>query len=96
MIEKAKAHIQNLIRILNSTKLEVGEITNENYSYAVEVKSNKEKVKILVYNGKKGMKTVLQGNTNSELYKNVYQVVFGQTLPFQEQEISEPEDYIGV
>jgi len=55
-----------------------------------------DKIKVQVYFGKKGVKTILQGNKDSELYKKVNNIIFGESL-FEETkiEIKEPENYIG-
>jgi ribonuclease HIII len=60
---------------------------------SVKVKS---KLKLLVYFGKKGIKKMLQGNSSSELYKNVNTIINENTeLEFGENKIDEPDDYIG-
>jgi ribonuclease HIII len=49
----------------------------------------------LVYFGKKGNKTVLQGNKESEVYQNVNKLIFGEKLFSDEKVDFKPESYIG-
>ena len=65
------------------------------FNFESSVGSGKESLKLQVYFGKKGIKTVLQGNRESDLYKRVSSVLFGDEL-FPEEEIREPESYIGI
>ena len=45
---------------------------------------------------KKGLKTVLQGNDETSLYKQIHNLVIDQqSLVFQEKSINEPSVYIG-
>jgi ribonuclease HIII len=54
------------------------------------------KVKIQVYFGKKGIKTILQGDLNSGLYKTLSNLILDDPkLDFPESKIKEPKEYIG-
>jgi ribonuclease HIII len=49
-----------------------------------------------VYFGKKGIKTIIQGSTNSGLYSEIHKIVFGKDLfNINETLTDEPEQYIG-
>ena len=65
------------------------------FNFEASISSEKESLKLQVYFGKKGIKTVLQGNKESDLYRRVSSVLFGDKL-FSEEEIKEPESYIGI
>jgi ribonuclease HIII len=66
------------------------------YSYNITLEKNNQKVKLLVYFGKKGNKLQVQGNPETSAFKEVNSLVFGERL-FQEnnKEIKEPANYIG-
>jgi ribonuclease HIII len=66
------------------------------YSYNITLEKDNNKVKLLVYFGKKGNKLQVQGNPETAAFKDVSSLVFGEKL-FQEddKEIKEPENYIG-
>lgn len=66
-----------------------------NFHYEFSIIKEKEKVKIQVYFGKKGIKTVVQGNQNSSLYRMVYNKVSGSIFPLEKEELIEPSSYIG-
>ena len=66
------------------------------YSYNITLEKDNDKVKLLVYFGKKGNKLQVQGNPETSAFKEVNTLVFGEKL-FQEddKEINEPANYIG-
>jgi ribonuclease HIII len=91
---KAELEIRNCRQILerngyNSTGPQKG-----NYCYETTIISDSDKIKLLVYYGKKGLKKVLQGNRDSELYKRISQILFNE-LPFEDEPFNEPKEYIG-
>ncbi|MGD1006012.1 MAG: ribonuclease HIII [Ignavibacteriaceae bacterium] len=60
------------------------------------VKDKSDSIKLLVYFGKKGTKTILQGNINSGVYSEINKIVFGETLFKIDKPLTdEPEKYIG-
>ena len=68
------------------------------YNFEFTVSDSSEKVKVQVYFGKKGVKTVLQGNPNSEFYKQLEcKISDQQNINFDENKLidNEPEEYIG-
>jgi len=66
------------------------------YSYNITLEKDNDKVKLLVYFGKKGNKLQVQGNPESSAFKEVSSLVFGEKLFQQDdKEINEPTNYIG-
>ncbi len=66
------------------------------YCFEVTVSNESDRIKLLVYFGKKGIKSVIQGNKDLPLYQEVSDKVFGPAL-FENkiEEIGEPSRYIG-
>lgn len=94
--EKAKILIQNYSILLKKNNYEILNFKKALYDYEVDVKENNDKIKLLVYFGKKGIKTVLQGNNESKIYRDVNEIINGSQL-FEDNfdELKEPEIYIG-
>ena len=92
----AKKIISSYINVLVSKNIHISEPIRREFCYEIIISDNSEKVKLQVYFGKKGNKTVLQGNVNSQLYSNLNSVIFGEKLFQQEtNELIEPDTYIG-
>ena len=91
---------QNIInhysRQLESLGFTISVPQKAKYSYNVTLEKDNDKVKLLVYFGKKGNKLQVQGNPETSAYKEVNMLVFGEKL-FQEDDkgINEPANYIG-
>lgn len=67
------------------------------YCFESIIKNGTQKVKLLVYFGKKGIRTVIQGNNEEILYQKVNQIIFGDKFHFENKiELPEPEEYIGI
>uniref|UniRef100_A0A832DNR3 Ribonuclease n=1 Tax=Ignavibacterium album TaxID=591197 RepID=A0A832DNR3_9BACT len=92
--QKAFDEINKFRNQLQNEGYIVDEPTKKQYNYEVNISRGKEKIKLMVYFGKKGIKTVLQGNPNSEFYKQLDSQL-NYKLNFQNEELSEPESYIG-
>lgn len=94
--ESAKKVITKYKKQIENENFNVHEINLNQYDYEFSVDYKKEKIKLKVFFGKKGIKTVLQGNKESKLYEKINQIVFGKTL-FENtiEEIIEPKIYIG-
>lgn len=93
---QALTRIQFLAFQLASQNLKVSEIEEKSYNYEFSVQSQKETVKVLVYFGKKGVSTIIQGDPESNTYKLVKKTVFGEGLfDSVNNELEEPEEYIG-
>lgn len=88
-INSIKTEIEQLR--LNTTKVE-----ERQYNFEFSVSSAQDKLKLQVYFGKKGVKTIIQGNKDSLLYSEVYPFLFDQQLlDFPDKIANEPDEYIG-
>lgn len=93
---QAFTRIQYLASQLASQNLKISEIEEKSYNYEFSVNYQKEAVKVLVYFGKKGVSTIIQGDIESNTYKLVRKTVFGEGLfDSVNNELEEPEEYIG-
>ncbi|MBU2506866.1 MAG: ribonuclease HIII [Bacteroidetes bacterium] len=92
----AKNHIQELQKKLVTTNYFVDGIELKLYNYEFIVQHGADKIKVQVYFGKKGLRTVLQGNPNSPFYAKLNDILFEQTsIQFIAEEFAEPDNYIG-
>lgn len=67
--EKALEEIKKIYsRLIRNPGYNITHIEQKQYNYEFVVSEKKEKVKILVYFGKNGVKTVYQGNSDSKIY----------------------------
>jgi len=93
---QAKKQIEKEIMLLGNNGYKLSPIEENNYNYAVNISFDKNEVKLLVYFGKKGVKTILQGNKETKFYHNVNDLIFGKSLfGVKINEIKEPDNYIG-
>lgn len=94
--DKAKEEIQKIISLIINNNYILSEIEEKNYNFETTVTINKKKIKIQVYFGKKGIKTILQGDINSEEYKMIEELISQQLiLKFNNESLKEPNSYIG-
>jgi ribonuclease HIII len=94
--EKAKLKIEAYKNILLKEKFDFTSISKKNYNYELIVEENKTKVKVQVYFGKKGVKTILQGDEKSELHKKISSLISEEPfLDLKDPSINEPDEYIG-
>ena len=92
----AKQQIDETVNHLVKEGCHLSPVTENDYNFSVNILSEKNEVKLLVYFGKKGVKKVLQGNKQTEFYHKIYDLIFGKSLfEFGGKEIDEPSDYIG-
>ena len=91
----AQKLIEKHIEGLSKEGFDISIPEKKKFNFEASVKSGKESLKLQVFFGKKGIKTVLQGNQESKLYKKVNSILFGENL-FLSPEIVEPESYIGI
>jgi len=95
--ESALEYIERCIRKIDDLSLKVSEIQKKKFNFEVEVIDDRDKLKLLVYFGKNGIKSLLQGNKESRLYNVVNKLLFSGTL-FESttaEDFTEPENYIG-
>lgn len=94
--EKAFFRIQKIYKQLTSQGLIISNIEEKQYNFEINVQNLKEKVKVLVYFGKKGVSTIVQGDIQSEIYLKVKKIVLGEGLfDSISEKIEEPDEYIG-
>lgn len=101
MIERAKKQLTDLITKIQSNKelsnnLTISEIKEGQYAVFTEISRKKEWIKLIIFYGKKGFKSQIQGDKTSKLYKEINETLFGLTLSLVGEELNEPERYIGV
>jgi ribonuclease HIII len=94
--EKAKGQIELLSNQCEKAGLFISQVSKKEYNYEFTASSGKEKIKVQVYFGKKGIKTILQGDLNSSLYKKINTLVLDEPkFDLHDSLINEPEKYIG-
>ena len=94
--KSALKEIEDTAKILTNRGFSVTIPDKKLYNYEIIVSSKNEWIKLQVYFGKKGIKKVLQGNTESKIFKELDELLFGSKLfkSESEDEISFKE-YIG-
>lgn len=95
--ENAKKITLSHTRLFQSNGCQVSEPQKGQYHFETVVTQGKDKIKILVYFGKNGNKTVIQGNRDSSLFKVAEELTGGLNLFKEKSEVSfiEPDSYIG-
>jgi ribonuclease HIII len=94
--EKAHSKIKKIEEVLAENKYEIGDISERQFNFELPVNKENFKAKVQIYFGKKGIKIVLQGNTESEFYNPTKNLVMEQSeLNFGTSNIDEPDEYIG-
>jgi ribonuclease HIII len=101
MIERAKKQLADLIHKIESNAelvkdLYISEIKEGQYNVFAEITRNREWIKLMIYYGKKGFKSQIQGDKTSKLYKDIDENLFVLNLFPNSDKIDEPESYIGV
>ncbi|MBU1101935.1 MAG: ribonuclease HIII [Bacteroidetes bacterium] len=88
--------IEEIRVTLSKNNFSVSPISGRQYNYEVVVTDYSDSLKVQVYFGKKGVKTILQGNSDTEFYHQINNLISDQPmLAFQNPEQDEPEEYIG-
>ena len=94
--EKAKNQIELMKHQCEKSGMAISQLDRKDYNYEFTANSGKEKIKIQVYFGKKGVKTILQGDANSNLYKTINNLILGEPkLDLRDSQFKEPGEYIG-
>jgi ribonuclease HIII len=66
------------------------------YNYEIDIDTHKNRVKFLIYFGKKGLKKILQGDSDSKFYKEIKKHLFDEELfDSASTDIEEFDDYVG-
>jgi ribonuclease HIII len=92
--DQAKKEMQDCRILLKNNGYDTFLTQRGNYCYETTITVQNEKIKLLVYFGKKGIKKVLQGNRDLEIFKDINKILFDE-LPFESEEFKEPDEYIG-
>jgi ribonuclease HIII len=93
--ESAKKIAESYSALLKEQSYFVSAPELNTYSYELLVQKGIGKLKILVYFGKSGNKTVIQGNKDSQLYIDVNNLLFAKKMDVIENDFHEPLHYIG-
>jgi ribonuclease HIII len=93
--ESAKKIVESYSAILEEHDFLVTAPVLNSYNYEIRVQKGADKLKILVYFGKSGNKTVVQGNKDSQLYIDVNNLIFTEKMEVVKNEVPEPLHYIG-
>jgi len=93
--ESARKIVESYSAILKEHLFIVSAPVLNSYNYEIQVKTNIGKLKILVYFGKSGNKTVIQGKKDSKLYIDINNLLFAKKMDVVENEFPEPLHYIG-
>ncbi|MFA3783792.1 ribonuclease HIII [Melioribacteraceae bacterium 4301-Me] len=92
----AEELIEKISLLLKNNFFNPSAIEKKDYNFELTVEKNHQKVKVQVYFGKKGIKVILQGNAENELYKEVERIIADEPkFQFTEEKILEPDEYIG-
>jgi ribonuclease HIII len=94
--ESAKKVLEKHLDALTKEGIKVSHPEKKEFNFEAFVISGKESLKFLVFFGRKGIKTILQGNKEGDLYKKVNSIIFGESLFSGKEIIKEPESYIGI
>jgi ribonuclease HIII len=93
---QSKEQIYKLKNIVNDAGIFTDSIISKEYNHEFNAVSKKNKIKVQVYFGKKGIKVILQGDTTNEFYKQINNLLHEQqSLHLNEQTTDEPDVYIG-
>lgn len=94
--DSAKRTLTTMREAIVKHNFQASDPVKKDYHFEFDVLSGSEKVKVLVYFGKKGVKTVFQGNQDSIFYKEITEIATGKlSFDFGEENFEEPEEYIG-
>ncbi|MBX3006922.1 MAG: ribonuclease HIII [Melioribacteraceae bacterium] len=94
--ENAKHKTEELKNLLQSSGFKTESIILREYNYEFNTVLGKDKIKVQVFFGKKGVKTILQGDNASPLFNQLNSIIFDQKqLELIEQTVAEPDEYIG-
>ena len=93
--ESAKKIVESFSAILKEQSFIVSAPVLSTYNYEFRVQKGADRLKILVYFGKSGNKTVIQGNKDSQLYIDINNLLFANKKDIAEYDFPEPLHYIG-
>lgn len=93
--DTAKAKTISTRNQLIEVGLTCSNIEEKQYNFEFATSSDRDKIKVQIYFGKKGVKTILQGNSTSILYTEIYPIIFEQATFNFPTDLDEPKEYIG-
>lgn len=94
--DQALKLIKQIKEKVSASGIECGITEKKQYNFEFLAKESSEKLKVQVYFGKKGVKTVLQGNSELDLHFRINSIINGgETLFSQNKTYEEPAEYIG-
>jgi len=93
--ESAKKIVESFSAKLKEQSFIVSAPVLSTYNYEFRVQKGADKLKILVYFGKSGNKTVIQGNKDSKFYLDINNLLFVNKMDIAEYDFPEPIHYIG-
>ncbi len=94
--QEAEKKLAEITEKLKENEISFSSPAQKQYNFEITATSYDERVKILVYFGKKGVKTVIQGNNVTPLYKDIDSLINVTTIIKSPGElIKEPDNYIG-
>lgn len=91
----AERTIKEYFQKLTALGLKLTAVEKLDYHFELSASKDKDKIKLQVFFGKKGTKTVLQGDQKSKLYDDVYKMIHTDLLSLETEELKEPKSYIG-
>ena len=92
---EAKIRITDIHRRAGK-EFNVSNISEKQYNFEFDLFRDDQRVKVLVYFGKKGVRALVQGNQNTALYSQAEELLSDQTsLNFSAENPAEPKIYIG-
>ncbi|MCB0743217.1 MAG: ribonuclease HIII [Ignavibacteriae bacterium] len=77
---KALTQINDVLFKLKKANFNCSTVEKKQYNYETTAVKNNQKIKVQVYFGRKGVKTVLQGNNLSAEYQEIQSIVNGNIL----------------
>jgi len=94
--QEAKQKIDTIKKTCGIHHYSTSNIVEKDYNYELNAVKNGLSIKILVYFGKKGVKTILQGDEKSIQMNELRNLFYDEPeLLFSQPEIADPPEYIG-
>ncbi len=97
--QTALEYLKKCLIKFNENTISALEVQKRKFNFEVELIKNKEKIKFLVYFGKNGIKTIIQGNKELKIYSEIHKLLFSGNLfddsNDKNDEFIEPKEYIG-
>lgn len=94
--EKAESQINIIKDSIKNSGYDTDKVISKDFNHEFNAINGKQKIKVQIYFGKKGLKKILQGDVKSNFYKTVNNIINEQqTLELNDIELHEPPEYIG-